>query len=107
MSKGGTVSERLKQVRKELDEEQVRWTREQLPGPKAMYRMGENEFMHHCHLQAMAKLVQEKLNLTDDEIELAIAEEFLEETRKMYDMAIEMKREITRQSIVEGIRPKI
>lgn len=107
MSKGATIPERLEAVRKQIDAEQDKWEKEKLPGPKAIWIMGDNELMHSCHLHGLTNLLQEKLGFTEDELALYISQAFLEELRKLYPQVMQMKKDAIRESIVEGINPKI
>lgn len=99
MSEGGTLKSRLEEASKALDEEGKRWQEAGLPNPATIYRMNDDELLHHCHLLAIAKILQEKFEVPQEELDLALKEVFLEELEKLRPIAVEARR----QSIVHGL----
>lgn len=110
MSEGGTFAGRLAEVQRQIDEEGKKWHKAGLPGPKPLYRMNDDEFMHHVHVIALTRLIKDKLDLSDDEINLYLHEEFLRQMQAMLPMALEARSNNVRQKIVDGVQiiaPKI
>jgi hypothetical protein len=104
MSEGGSIKVRLANVQKELEEEFKKWMDAGIPPVGAIYRLNDNEFMHHVHTLAHTKLLKEKLGLTDDEVELAMREVFLSELRLFFPIVLEKRREqLTAKIMPPGI----
>ena len=103
MSKGATIDERMKKVDAEIEAEGQKWRDAGLPGPKPMYRMNDDEFMHHVHVLALTKMMQHYFNVSDKEVELALKETFLEEMKPLFDMALSVRQDSIRNQLLNGI----
>ncbi len=103
MSQGGSIKARSDAIDKELADELKRWNEAKLPGPKAMYRMQEDEFTHHVRLLALERLVCEKLGVSELEHEVAVKEVFLEETKAMFAPAREARSAAIQAQLTNGV----
>lgn len=106
MSQEGSIKFRQAKVDAELDEHGKEWAAINAPGPKPMYRMNDDEFMHHVHVLVITEILQEKLGITPEEIHLRLTEKFLEESRKMLEILKQHQRNQIRNGIIIP-RPKI
>ena len=93
MSEGGTIKGKNEQIQKQLDAESKRWEAAGLPPPQAIYQLGPNQFMHHCHVLAISRLLIEKLGVSEEEAELTLKEVALEESKQLFDLALQARRE--------------
>jgi hypothetical protein len=79
---------RLEKAEEELNAEFKVWEDEGLPNLGSIYRLNDNEFMHHVHVLALEKVLKEKFGLTDDEMLLAQKQIFLQEAQTFRPMVV-------------------
>ena len=78
-----------------------------IPDIRGIYRMGNNEFMHHCHLLALTDLVKQKLGITDEEWEVTMKEWVYTEGMQGLELAKVQRREALKQQLTRGINGKL
>jgi len=105
MSQGGTIKGKLDAVTKELDEEMEHWKEARLPSPDNIWRMNEDEFKHHCHLEAIIQIIKDKFEMSEDELNLYLRTTVLEEMRTIRQGAATLRRQALQQDILRGVLP--
>ena len=103
MSEGGSIKAQLEQVEAELKAEADRWDEARIPFIGSIYRMNENEFMHHVHVLALTRMLNECLGITDDQITLMIKKVFVEEMKKTFPLVQDARNQALRNAIVDGV----
>jgi hypothetical protein len=101
MSEGGTVKARLEKAEEALQAELKTWTELRLR-PQG-WRMGDEEFMFRCEQLTVAKLIKEKLGLTDEELQLEFKKVTLEQLQQLRPQVVAQQAEIARAAIMAGI----
>lgn len=96
-----SLEEQLESVEKELKAESDVWEQKNLPFIGQIYRMGENEFMHHVHVLSLDRLMRRVLS--NVEVDLEIKRMFLEEMRSARKLAEKLRSETIRQQLVDGV----
>ena len=90
--------------------QEAQWNRylaASFPAPGAMYRMGNDELMHHVHLFALQRILEERLGVTQREVTLVMNEIMYEECEKIYEEARRKRREALTQGITSPVNPII
>jgi hypothetical protein len=107
MAEGGKISEQLKQATKELDEELAIWREKQL-NPQA-WRMGDHELLIRCELLVLMDVIMERLDVSQDELNLKLKRRLTEMYRAMRPDVEKMRSEAIRRQLTNGIqiRPDI
>lgn len=105
MSNTGTPKARLEKVTKELEEEMEKWNELGLDISK--WRMGAMEAHNHCAIIAMAELIQDKLGVSEDEVNFYLRRTTLKFAKIQREaaepMMEEIRSEMIRRQITEGI----
>jgi len=96
-----TIKEQLDAVTAEIEAEQERWKKANLPNHGQMWRMGDGEFQYHCHTEALVRLIRDIVG--EDKMNLVYKQVILEELKTMRGAAKQVRSEAIRQSIVDGI----
>ena len=105
MSDGGTIKAQLESVTKELEEEYELWSKEKLPPTATIFRMGDSEFQHHCHVEALTRIVRDILQVSQEQMDLIYRGVVLQELRTQRLAAVEVRAQMRRAQITRGIRP--
>jgi hypothetical protein len=103
MSRGGSIKVQLQEARDAIDDEAMRWQEQNLPSPKRIWRMNDDEFMHHIHLEAVTELIKDKLDVSDDEVELYLSRAFLQGMKAMYADVLAARSDAVRDQIINGV----
>jgi len=103
VSQGGSTAEQTKEIDKALDQMAAEYAEAQVPSPKAIWRMGNDELMHRVHLLALDKILRERFGVTKAEIELATKQCMLDEMEKILVEAKKAKRDMLRMQLTQGI----
>jgi len=103
MAEGGTIKARLDKVTKELEEESKLWAQARLPDSSQMFRMGDGEFQHHCHVETITRLLKDVIGIDEDQMNLTYREVVLGEMRTLRQAAAEMRKQALRNDIVRGV----
>lgn len=104
MSEGGTIKAQLEQVSRELNEELAEWRREQID-PQG-WRMGNEEMLIRCEILVLMELIQEKFEISNDELNLRLRKIVLREYKKLRPEVVEMRKQAIMQQLTQGIRLK-
>jgi len=107
MAEGGSVKVQLEKVTKELEHEQELWAKDHLPTAPQMFRLGDGEFQHHCHLEAIVQLLKDVLNISDDQMTLTYRTVVLREMRTLRKAAAEARKQALREHITKGVVNKV
>lgn len=102
MAEGGTRKAQLAALDKELQNEQDEWVKAKLPNPGQLFRMNDQEFQHHCHVETMLVILKEKLGMSDEELNLYYKRVVLREMEGLRVIAAKLRSAALRQSIVDG-----
>lgn len=101
MSEGGSKKVRLEEVSKALEVELAEWHKNGIdPGN---WRMATQELMVRCEVIALTKLIKEKLDIDEDEMNLMLKEVVLEQMKLLRPAAIQYKSDAVRDQILRGL----
>jgi len=95
------IKEQLDAVTADIEAEQELWKQARLPAPGQMWRMGDGEFQYHCHTEALVRLLKDIVG--EDKMNLVYKQVILEELKTMRGAAKEVRSQMLRQNIVDGV----
>jgi len=103
MAESGSIKVQLEKVTADLEEEMTLWGKDRLPSAAEMFRMGDGEFQHHCHTEALTRIVREILDVSEDQMNLIYKEVVLREMRTLRKAAALARRQAMREHITKGV----
>lgn len=104
MSQGGSIKAQLEQATKELQEELEEWRKEQI-NPQG-WRMGDEEILIRCEILTLMEVIQERFEISDDELNLRLRRILTREYKKLRPDVIKMRQQAVMQQLTQGIHIK-
>lgn len=106
MSQGGSRKVRIEELNKQIDAELKEWHKEGID--PSGWRMGGMEFLIRCENIAISKLLMEKFDMEQEDMDVYLKEVVLEQMKMLRPQAIEQKSKAMKEQILRGvIRPQI
>lgn len=99
MSEGGSLKERLKRADEAIDEEGKRWQAAGLSPIGQMYRMNDDEWLHHAHVMALRQVIIHEFDISEDELDLYLKEACLKMLKESFPLAKEAVEQAYRQQL--------
>lgn len=100
-----SIKEQLEKVQKDLEAEQKKWNQSGLGDPGQHWHMGKMQFAFRCEILTIIEILKDKLDLTQDELDLRFKSLILKEMQELFPAYQEEMRKARMAAIVNGVKP--